>query len=218
MLNDMVWLFTLSFSRVDFDGKDLIVGCDVGFGHEIMATLFDDLRHNDTSYPLWYNNTRIRTCSQATVELAEGSKSPDFALIEVDKEEDEAEESGNEEEDEGLVPTIAWEIGYSESEEKLQMDAARLLCLTEGLVRLVVTVKITHEPNTSPRKLKRVVWRHWELDPTHFRRVDNSVKGLNKPKPLPPDNRTSPPPYEAYVKFDKEVYRLVAHVTDSYEV
>jgi hypothetical protein len=201
-----------SFSRVDLHRGDLIVGCRIGFGHEIMTALFVNLERKGGSYPSQYNTREIYTFGQANVDLVEGSKSPDYTLYDLGKDDGDS--------DTAITPTIAWEIGYAENEKKLEMDAARLICLTEGLVLLVVTVKISHEPNVYPKKLKRVVWQHWELDSTQLKPVDNEMEKhqLNDPKPLLGDNQTLPPSYEAYVKFDEEVYRFVARVTKTFEV
>ena len=210
-VHDLVGAILTSFSsRVDFHRGDLIVGCKVSFGNEIMTALFLDLQRDNTSYPIHYGTSQIRTFGQANIDLTVGSKSPDYALYEVVGDENST----------NITPTIAWEIGYAENERKLEMDAARLICLSKGLVQLVVTVKITHEPNTFPKMLKQVVWHHWEIDVARFGQVDDPTNTLllNNPVPHPQGDQTSPPPYEAHVEIDKDIYRLVAHVTESYHV
>ena len=205
-----VSILTLFSSRVDFHRGDLIVGGKVSFGNEIMTALFLDLQRDNTSYPIHYGTSQIRTFGQANIDLTVGSKSPDYALYEVVEDENST----------NITPTIAWEIEYAENERKLEMDAARLICLSKGLVQLVVTVKITHEPNTFPKMLKRVVWHHWEMDAARFGQVDDPTNTLllNNPVPHPQGDQTSPPSYEAHVEIDEDIYRLVAHVTKSYQV
>jgi hypothetical protein len=67
--------------------------------------------------------------------------------------------------------------------------------------------------------LKEAIWRHWEIDADACSKVENPRDiVLDDPKPLAPFAQGSPPPYQAYVKFDDDVYSLVAHVTGSFVV
>jgi hypothetical protein len=101
-----VSILTLFSSRVDFHRGDLIVGGKVSFGNEIMTALFLDLQRDNTSYPIHYGTSQIRTFGQANIDLTVGSKSPDYALYEVVEDENST----------NITPTIAWEIGYAENE------------------------------------------------------------------------------------------------------
>ena len=98
--------------RVDLHKGALIVGCSVSYGHEILAGIFGRISLADIGHS---GSGSITSFGQANIPLSEGTKSPDYSLYEVG--------TGKAE----FIPTVAWEVGYSESEKKLALDAARLL-------------------------------------------------------------------------------------------
>jgi hypothetical protein len=169
-----------------------------------LAGIFGQIPLNTIGHKGSYNDGSITSFGQANIPLSEGTKSPDYALYEV---------CDNDTTD--LRPTVAWEVGYSEGEKKLALDAARLLCLSHGMVRLVVTIKIAHKRNTQPRELARVTWSHWEVDPDALELVkDSNDIILDDPQPVPGLDQT----YEAYISVKGGICRIVACVTQSYEV
>lgn len=125
--------------------------------HASIDYLMDGLARN-RSYPReLYQGSKIFLGGRADVFLGGGGiKSPDYSLYES-RDDDRDGRSV-------LFPTVAWEIGYLEDENKLSFDAARLLCLSRGNVRLVIIVNIKHKQGSQPRELESVTWAHWEVD------------------------------------------------------
>jgi hypothetical protein len=176
-----------------------------------MTSLFHTLASNNTAYPSIYNDRIIWTYGQANIYLTQGTKSPDYSLYDLPKGSNEVEST----------PTLACEVASSESETKLHLDAARLICLSRALILLVIAVKITYQPNSSPRKLLRVTWSHWEPDFRSFKKVeDTQGVVVNDPKPVLSEKVKGgfPSPFEAYVDVGGDIYRIVARVTKQYTV
>jgi hypothetical protein len=166
-----------------------------------LADIFGQIPLNTIGYSGSHHKGSIASYGQANIPLSEGTKSPDYTLYEAcDKTTDPR-------------PTVAWEVGYSEGEKKLALDAARLLCLSHGMVRLVVTIKIAHKPYTFPRELARVTWRHWEVDPDALTLVANS-DGITIDDPEPVSDQI----YQAHISTKGGIYRIVARVTESFVV
>ncbi|KAG2336716.1 hypothetical protein BDR05DRAFT_970876 [Suillus weaverae] len=185
----------------------LIVHCP-SLGHEILPELFDVMRYAGTSYPKTYHGSKITQGGSTTIDLAAGSKSPDFSLYEV------KEGGGKVQKAESEVPTIAFEVGYyGEGEKKLALDAGRLICLSKGMIQL--------------RNLKSVIWTHWEMDPLYPNHVaKNAAYKLNKLVPerdgvLVTDTETvqpTPDAYQAVVSFGKTPYWVRAYKSNTYKL
>ncbi|KAF8223967.1 hypothetical protein L208DRAFT_1059582, partial [Tricholoma matsutake] len=84
----------------------------------------------------------------------DGEKTPDFAIYEQPDIPDAWTH----------YPTIAWEVGYSETAKKLGRDAARLVVGTFGGIQLVIMVNIEDKiVKGIGRQLKAVTVDFWEL-------------------------------------------------------
>ena len=72
-----------------------------------------------------------------------------------------------------------FEYGYSESSQKLALDAARHLLLSQGLVQLVVTINVKRKSDVQDglMVLEKVTWAHWEVDRSSFEEVEFSWQG-----------------------------------------
>lgn len=210
--------------RVDYDGSVLIVHCP-SLGHEFPGDLFDLMGRAGKSYPREYHGSRITQGGSTTVDLVVGSKSPDFSLYEV------KESSRQDQKVLNVMPTVALEVGYyGEGERKLTLDAGRLICLSKGMIQLVATINIDHEvekQNDGRRKLKSVVWTHWEMDPEYPKLVEENDKyELNELIPekdgkMAEDQTTVQPPPDAYravVKFAQTPYWVRAYRSNIYKV
>lgn len=207
--------------RVDLHDGTLIVGYAASPGHEIMADIFYILR---SDLPTKYQNSRITQCGTADVALTSGHKSPDFSLYEV-KDTDRGKRGADRVNN--TTPTVVWEVGYSEGAKKLGLDAARHICLTRGLVQLVITIDISHEGKRvdGSRRLKEVKWVHWEMEYGAFQEVEDDWGGqLNI---LEPDRLEEvdescvhPPPdaYRTVVDMGGTNYHIKAAKTVEYKV
>ncbi|KAG1822323.1 hypothetical protein DFJ58DRAFT_673050, partial [Suillus subalutaceus] len=208
--------------RVDYNEGVLIVHCP-NLGHEILPELFDVMRHAEKSYPKKYHDSTIIQGGSTTIDLAAGSKSPDFSLYEV------KESSGQAQQGTSGIPTVAFEVGYyGEGEKKLALDAGRLICLSKGMIQLVATINIDHEKEKNGiRKLKSVIWTHWEMDPGYPQIVKgNDTYELNKLLPerngkvMTDTEKVQPTPdaYRAVVSFAKTPYWVRAQQSNTYKV
>ncbi|KAG1853373.1 hypothetical protein F4604DRAFT_1591607, partial [Suillus subluteus] len=208
--------------RVDYNEGVLIVHCP-NLGHEILPELFDVMRHAEKSYPKKYHDSTITQGGSTTIALAAGSKSPDFSLYEV------KESSGQAQQGTSGIPTVAFEVGYyGEGEKKLALDAGRLICLSKGMIQLAATIDIDHEKEKDGiRKLKSVIWTHWEMDPGYPRIVKgNDTYELNKLLPERNGNvmtdtekvQPTPDAYRAVVSFAKTPYWVRAQKSNTYKV
>jgi len=68
----------------------------------------------------------------------------------------------------GNIPTVVFEVGFSQTQTKLSYDAARILTGSGGLVQLVVNIKIYIEDNS----LQSVDLDFWEMYETRVEDVD----------------------------------------------
>lgn len=206
--------------RVDYNEGVLVVHCP-NLGHEILLELFDVMRYAGTSYPKTYHGSTIIQGGSTTITLAAGSKSPDFSLYEV------KDCGGQSQKRTNGLPTIAFEVGYyGEGEKKLALDAGRLICLSKGMIQLVATINVEKE-NYGQRKLKSVIWTHWEMDPGYPRIVEkNDTYELNK---LVPESdgkiikgietvQPTPDAYRAVVNFAKIPHWVRAYKSNTYKL
>ena len=202
-------LTTVAKYSIDLHNDILVVGCPLSFGHEIIAHILDQLRAQGHTFPDICEGKEAFIGGSADVRLSGGRKQPDCAIYVDGDGKDELNEL-----------TIAFEVGYSEDTTKLTLDAARLLCLTTGLIQLVVTIKITHQPRKSrePRVLQSVTWDHWEHGGTRMVKPEESHK-LNDPKPTALDQAGIPTAYVAVAEIDKgDRCQLLARKVGSYTV
>ena len=131
------------------------------FGHEIMSTLFFNVDINDTEGRSLFSvdASVVRLGGSADVDLEDGIKSPDFSLYEDHPTKQPLTQAW---------PTVAWEVAYSENEQKLAYDLARYVACSLGRVRLAIGVKIERDPavpvGRQPRGLKKVTCAFWEAD------------------------------------------------------
>lgn len=115
------------------------------------------------------------------------------------------------------IPTVALETAYTESEETLTMDAARLLCLSAGLVQLVIAVNFVHtREGNGPRQLKKVEWAHWEV--VEMEKVDPSMRSKG-PWVVERDEREMPMTYTAIVDVGEgKKESITASKVESFQV
>jgi hypothetical protein len=124
-----------------------------------MSSLIGLQARSDKFYRL-YGSSSILAGGSADIRYEDGGyKSPDMSLYEVNKGEGARQI---------YAPTVVFEAASTRSSRNLAMEAARHICLTLGLVKLVVTINIVLQPNTFPRKLQSVTWSHWEEDFSAF--------------------------------------------------
>jgi hypothetical protein len=95
----------------------------------------------------------------ADVDLEDGVKSPDFSLYEDHPAKPPQTQA---------LPTVVWEVAYSEDEKKLAHDLGRYVACSLGRVRLAIGVKIEHDRAMAgkPRGLRKVTCAFWEADYT----------------------------------------------------
>lgn len=176
------------------------------------------------------NGSEIISCGTASVKLADGVKQPDYSLYER------RQGTGSmaaEAHALNAVPTITWEVGYSESPEKLALDAARMICLSKGLIQLVVTINITskiqdndkvgrkrkaEEKLPRVRVLEGVECAFWEMDFNAFEEDPSHSGELNKLVPYRQPQKQSPISFTTTVSMDSKKYTVKAIQTLSHEV
>ena len=143
--------------RIDFSGDELIVQCPT-FGHEVVTTLFTKLAQTSGSLPSFLGSDSIlRLGASANIDLEDGAKSPDYGLYE--KHPDLADLPLLH-----VLPTVVWEVAYSDKEAKLAKDLARHVACSNGGVRLAIGVNIEHVANSSLPVLQKVTCVFWEVD------------------------------------------------------
>jgi hypothetical protein len=146
--------------RVRFSGEKLILQCP-SLGHEFMATLFGRLIQDSTKFPsLSGVNRTVLFGGSADIDLDDGGiKSPDYSLYENHRDLKELPLMH-------ALPTVVWEVAYSESENDLARDLARHVACSVGGVRLAIGLKISHTLSTGDqlKALKSVTCEYWEVD------------------------------------------------------
>lgn len=208
------------------------VGYPTSPGHEILGSLFKRLSKNTDSYPPGpYNGSEIISCGTASVKLADGVKQPDYSLYERRQG---TGPMAAEAHALNAVPTITWEVGYSESPEKLALDAARMICLSKGLIQLVVTINITSEIQNTDRvggkrkveeeelprvrALEGVTCAFWEMDFNAFNEVPSYSGRLNKLVPSHQHHTQPPTSFPTTVSMDSKKYTVKAMQTLSHQI
>ena len=131
------------------------------FGHEILSSLFFSLNLNDSEgRSLFHVDSRKKIClgGSTDVDLMDGTiKSPDFSMYETPSPMD-ALTNG--------MPTVVWEVAYSQNEKKLAYYLGKYVACSLGFVRLAIGVNIEHTAAVKgqPRALKLVTCSFWEAD------------------------------------------------------
>ncbi|KAH8993096.1 hypothetical protein EDB83DRAFT_2534734 [Lactarius deliciosus] len=148
--------------NIDFISDKLIIRFPTA-GHELVSDLVCMVQNEDhrsgTGGPLFFGGG---------IDIpfhCGGFKTPDYGIYERKgiKDTDTSKDTSLDH----SVPTIAFEVGFSQSRDKLMKKAAQLICLTAGHILLVIAIDIVHVPNSCPRRLKSVIWSHWEEDHIH---------------------------------------------------
>ncbi|KAH9038096.1 hypothetical protein EDB85DRAFT_1888153 [Lactarius pseudohatsudake] len=161
--------------RVDFIFGQLVIRFATA-GHELVSgLLIHAVRSQD--YPRNGSSSLVfGGCTNVPFQSG-GYKTPDYGIYETKPIKKSVYES---------LPTIAFEVGYSQRRLSLAKKAAQYICLTLGNVLLVIAIDIVHVPNCRPRKLKSVTWSHWEQDPTHHREArDDETDNIWEATPSP---------------------------------
>jgi hypothetical protein len=122
-----------------------------------MTTLFHKLDVRDSEgTPLFSGSGNAHLGATADVHLCDGIKSPDFSLYENDP---------NQAPMLLAMPTVVWEVAYSEDEKKLAYDLGRHIACSFGLVRLAIGVNIERNRIGGVfRGVKQVTCALWEAD------------------------------------------------------
>ena len=96
-----------------------------------MSTLFFNVNINDAEGRSLFtvDTSVVRLGGSADVELEDGVKSPDFSLYEDHPTKPPATQA---------MPTVVWEVAYSEDEKQLAHDLGRYVACYLGRVRLAV--------------------------------------------------------------------------------
>jgi len=120
------------------------------------------------------NEPRIRVGGAPDLDLLKGlgCKCPDIVLCDRD----DRNHAG--------FPTVAFEIGYSQSQAALNYNAARLLFGSGGKINAVVTVKVSLNENSTLSYLGIDVWR------MTIREVDeDGIEGIERDAILTKENK-----------------------------
>lgn len=143
---------------VDYRPNKLFVRTQT-MGDGIMSSLLGLQARSDKFHRL-YGSSTILAGGSADIHYEDGGyKSPDMSLYEVNMGEGARQIA---------APTVVFEAASTRYSRNLAMEAARHICLTAGLIQLVVTINIVLQPNTYPTKLQSVTWSHWEEDVSAF--------------------------------------------------
>jgi hypothetical protein len=121
--------------------------------HEAISHMFSKIPHEFTHGVAFFSGDQTNTSFGGGDNIAlfdGGEKTPDFVIY----------DQLHTPNDPTHLPTIAWEVGYSESAKKLGRDAARLVAGTGGGIQLAIAVNIE---DNKKRKLKAVTVDFWEL-------------------------------------------------------
>lgn len=116
------------------------------------------MSNSGTSYPRVYGTSKITDGGSMGIPLYGGtSKTPDHSMYNI--------LAGREYSDvqDSCIPTIVFEVAYTQSSRDLAENAARHICLTLGQVLLVVAIDIIRTKD-EPKRLFSVTWSHWEED------------------------------------------------------
>lgn len=142
------------------------------------------------------------------------------------------EGSGQVQKAESEFPTVAFELRYyGGGEKKLALDAGRLICLSKGMIQLVVAIDINHEAenqNNGRRNMKSVIWTHWEMDPQYPRAVEKNAAAYELNELVPERDgvlvtdtmsvQPTPDAYRAVVSFGKKSYWVRAYKSNTYKL
>jgi hypothetical protein len=137
---------------IDYSGTDVIVRFPTLI-HEAISHMFSKIPHELISGVTFHcgEQTNASYGGGDSITLSDGGqKTPDFVIY----------DQHHTPNDLTHLPTIAWEVGYSESAKNLGRDAARLVAGTGGGIQLAIAVKIEDDEE---RKLKAVTIDFWEL-------------------------------------------------------
>jgi hypothetical protein len=138
---------------------DKLIVCYPTFGHDIMSTLFFNVNINDAKGHSLFSVDTSTVClgGCADVELEDGVKSPDFSLYEDHPMKPPTTQA---------MPTVVWEVAYSEDENRLVHDLGRYVACSLSRAQLAVGLKIEHNCAVAGQLqgLKKVTCAFWEAD------------------------------------------------------
>jgi len=145
-------------NRYDYFDETLIIKLPF-IHHEIMPALLTRLAKSDHMARLTFGKDGdVLQAGSAFINLGKGSKKcPDESFY------DSKSPKGL---PESKFPTIVFEVGLSETQNKLNHDAARILTGSNGLVLTVVTIKISVSPfegGGNGKQLDSVVVYFWSM-------------------------------------------------------
>ena len=86
------------------------------------------------------------------------TKSPDFSII------DKAFSLNHPNSILAGIPTVVWEVGYSETKAKLANDCGRWLTLCDGGVQLANAIDISYASKDKDPQVATLAWTFWELE------------------------------------------------------
>ena len=109
-------------------------------GHEIIENIIKILHASGTAYPQKYVSSSIMMGGSVDVQFRQGDESPDFSLYDVKEwNPDSCEVYEND------VPTIEFEVAYTQSARDVSFEAGRHICLTGGDILLIVVIDVKHK-------------------------------------------------------------------------
>jgi hypothetical protein len=140
-----------------------------------MSSLFVRLAQGPGGLPpISGSNSTLRVGGSADVNLVDGIKSPDYSLYENHPQKKPLTKA---------LPTVVWEVAYSQDERKLAYDLGRHVTCSLGRVRLAIGVNIEHDcpAKGQPRSLKMVTCTFWEPESVkEFATLEASGSPLNR--------------------------------------
>jgi hypothetical protein len=128
------------YCRIDYMNQVLILQCP-SWQHEAMVHVVTEAVQNHLSW------IKVGGSPDVTLFHKLGIKTPDLVLCDRNSK------------NHGGFPSVVFEVGYSQSQEELNYNAARVLFGSRGKVNAVVTVKVTTTENDTLKSLFVDVWR-----------------------------------------------------------
>ena len=139
-----------------------------------MSSLFVRLAQSSGGLPpISGSHSTLRVGGSGDVNLVDGIKSPDYSLYEDHPQKKPSTQA---------LPTVVWEVAYSQDEKKLAYDLGRHVTCSLGRVRLAIGVNIEHDRPVEgqPRSLKKVTCTFWEpLSVKEFATLEESGSPLD---------------------------------------
>ena len=139
-----------------------------------------------------------------------GKKSPDFSII------DKAFSLNRPNSIRAGIPTVVWEVGYSETKAKLANDCGRWLTLCNGGVQLANAIDISYTGKGMGPQVATLTWTFWELE-VEF--PDDVSAGQECSTLLKADPESDPPQFHSFVKLsNKKFIKYIGRATRTFKV